>query len=222
MEATTSQTDPSKGEMERSRGDSCSRVPDGTPTDPRLLFSSSQRLLLSREGAISAALREKQKRWIKPSRSVPPGRVDTAYVKSRIASPIVVFACLAIVLPGCGGATPTDEQAVTDTVNAYHSAALAGDGRTACSYLTPAAQRLAAGRDLSGSPSASCARAIAHLDRDPRLSVNKDLSVTRVTVHGRKARANGESQSKAAVNFVDFELVKKGGQWKITYIFSSS
>jgi hypothetical protein len=150
-----------------------------------------------------------------------PDQLDTPDVKSRIASPILVLTCLAIVLPGCGGATPTDEQAVTDTVNAYHSAALAGDGRTACSYLTPAAQRLAAGRDLSGSPSASCARAIAHLHRDPRLSVNKDLSVTRVTVHGRKARAHGESPSKAA-GFVDFELVKKGGQWKITYIFSTS
>ena len=53
------------------------------------------------------------------------------------------------------------------------------------------------------------------------MSVNKELSVTRVTVHGHKARAYAESPSKAAV-FADYELVQEGGQWKITYIFSTS
>ena len=55
---------------------------------------------------------------------------------------------IAAVAPGCGGSGPSasDKQvaAITDTFNSYIAALQRGDGRTACSLLTPAYQRRAA------------------------------------------------------------------------------
>jgi hypothetical protein len=147
--------------------------------------------------------------------------MDTRGVKSWGAAWALVLVCVAMLQPGCEGGAPSDEQQVTDTVEAYRAALLDGDGKTACGYVTATARRRFGGHDRSGSR-ISCARQVGYLHRDPGfLRVGKDLSVTHVTVHGRKAKAHAESPSKAVVT-ADYGLVKKGGQWKIAYIFSTS
>jgi hypothetical protein len=130
----------------------------------------------------------------------------------------LALVCLGMLQPGCGGAAPSDEQRVTDTVNSYYAALLVGDGKTACGYVTAGAQRRFGARDRNGSR-ISCVRQVGFLRQHPGLI--KDLSVTRVAVHGHKARAYAQSPSKAAVT-ANYALVKRGGQWKITYVFSTS
>jgi hypothetical protein len=122
---------------------------------------------------------------------------------------------------GCGSGTASDEQRVTDTVDAYHSALLAGDGNTACGYMTPAMRQRIAGHDKNGAP-VSCARETFYLHQDPGfVRINKDLAVTRVSVHGDKAEVQAQSPSKQVVT-ANYQLVKRGGDWRIDSILGTS
>jgi hypothetical protein len=142
-------------------------------------------------------------------------------VKSWVGPSVLAVLLLGALQTGCGGSPATEEQRVTDTINAYQSALLAGDGETACGYATRALQRRLASRDRRGSP-ASCAREVAFVHRVPGfVKLNRDVAVTRVTVHGNTAKAHAKSSSKAVATAY-YELVKRRGQWKIDVILGTS
>jgi hypothetical protein len=136
-------------------------------------------------------------------------------MKGRGGMSALILISLGLV-PGC------DEQQVTDTVNAYQAALVAGDGRTACSYATPQFRKRLSGREIQGSPSISCPRQVAYLHSDPGfLSVNKEIAVTGVAVHGDKAQVHTRSLTKAMVTG-EYFLVRRGGDWKIAKFFGTS
>jgi hypothetical protein len=123
-------------------------------------------------------------------------------------------ACLGLLQTGCGGSTPTEEQRVTDAINAYQSALLNGDGETACGYATPALRRRLAGRDGSDSP-VTCAQEVASLQQVPGfVKLNRDVAVTQVAVHGDTAEVRAKSSSNPVVTAY-YKLAKRQGQWKI-------
>jgi hypothetical protein len=132
------------------------------------------------------------------------------------------MACLVLLQSGCGGSTPTAEQQVTDAINAYQSAVLAGDGETACGAVTSKFKRQLAGRDRNVSLDAACVHEVASLHEVPGfVKINKDVALTKVTVHGDKAQAQAKSRSQPVVT-ADYTLVKTRGDWKIDVVLGTS
>jgi hypothetical protein len=83
-------------------------------------------------------------------------------------------------------------------------------------------KRQLAGRDQNASLDAACVREVASLHEVPGfVRVNKDVALTKVTVHGDKAQAQAKSASQPVVT-ADYTLVKERGDWKIDVAFGTS
>jgi hypothetical protein len=91
----------------------------------------------------------------------------------------------------------------------------AGDGKVACTLMTPAAQTALVKRVKSLIPVNSCADAIAAVHGEAGAQVNiafADATVSKVTVTGGSATAVLTASGHSAVA----KLVKQGGAWKLT------
>jgi hypothetical protein len=127
---------------------------------------------------------------------------------------------IAAVAPGCGGSGPSasDKQvaAITDTFNSYIAALQRGDGRTACSLLSPAYQRRAAKLitpiKKPQLKAASCSEALSK----GTLPVLKTFhpSLERVQVNGKHASGFQPGQGPFGPQKTFF--VHLNGDWKIT------
>jgi hypothetical protein len=86
----------------------------------------------------------------------------------------------------------------------------------------PKFKRQLAGGDRNVSLDASCVREVASLHEVPGfVKINKDVALTKVTLHGDKAQAQAKSQSQPVVT-ADYTLVHRRGDWKIDAAFGTS
>jgi hypothetical protein len=137
----------------------------------------------------------------------------------RRALLVSLAALLAVAGAGCGGggSSATDKQvaAITDTFNSYIAALQKGDGKTACSLVTPAYQRRASRlvtptkqAQLKG---ASCAEALSK----GTLPILKKFhpSLERVQVNGN--HASGFQPGQGIFQPQKTLFTRLGGDWKI-------
>jgi hypothetical protein len=141
-------------------------------------------------------------------------------VKARF---LLVALVAALALAGCGGGGSGDEQAVKDTVTTFMSALARGDGATACSKATAAAQqRLTAQAAQAGS---NCPAIIAAISKRLPAEVKQGLEtaqVKKVTVKGNTATVTDHDITSKSGNLGPFlgsgatTLTKVGGSWKLS------
>jgi hypothetical protein len=137
------------------------------------------------------------------------------------ASSLAVLLVAALAAGGCGGSTPTPEQEVRDTIEAYNSAIAAGDGKRACGYLTPEGVRQVSRKHPEGRL-AACSENLAGQHKAPGFEqAASDFRITEVAVHGNEAQVRATTEPKAGSN-INFRLLKQAGAWKIDLILSSS
>ncbi|TMK41923.1 MAG: DUF4878 domain-containing protein [Actinobacteria bacterium] len=112
-----------------------------------------------------------------------------------------VAAMTAVVIAGCGSGSSSP----TDAVKQFISAIRGGDGKKACSLLTPTAQ----GQVISGR--FSCEQAVKQIGPllKPQLA---DVKVGNADVHGTDATVPVNTPQKHAV----YTLQKTGDRWVIS------
>ena len=134
-------------------------------------------------------------------------------------------AILAVAVAGCGSSrtpAPTEQQQVKQVLRSYLRAQTSGDGQTACSLLSNAAQRqlealvLQAGKGLLRAPP-SCQDAVGLVRAVGGAKLLNGLAnaqISRVRVQGDKATAqvvDGTAFSPQQVS-----LQRSGSSWRIT------
>lgn len=141
----------------------------------------------------------------------------------RRATILLFTALIAAAAIGCGSAdddsaspeTP-QEKAVAKTYSGYIAALKQGDGKTACSLLTPAFQRRAGASVAVGNRAnlkgAACVQAIEQGTLPQIQQVVPDLQ--RVVVKGNAASGLDPGEGQIGPQKVFFE--KLGGAWKIS------
>jgi hypothetical protein len=137
----------------------------------------------------------------------------------RRASIVGLAAALSIAAAGCGGGSGANDKqvaAITHTFDSYIAAIQRGDGKAACSLLTPAYQKRAAHLATpSRKPQvkgASCAEAISK----GTLSVLKKFhpSLERVQVKGN--RASGFQPGQGIFQPQKTFFARTNGKWRIS------
>jgi hypothetical protein len=143
-------------------------------------------------------------------------------VEDRKRYPLVAAVVAGLALAGCGGGSGagaggqvSDPAAVHTAVAAFTKAFGAGDGKAACTLMTPAAQAAFLKRVKSLTPVKDCAEAIAAVHGEAGAQVNiafADATVGNVKVTGGSATATLTASGHSAVA----KLAKQGGAWKLT------
>jgi hypothetical protein len=140
-------------------------------------------------------------------------------VEDRHSAALAV-AAVAVALSGCGGgggsgsSNSDDVRAVTQN---FVKAFGAGDGKTACTLLTPAGQ--AAFVKQVGGPLGvrDCAKAVEAAHGEAGAELNLDFSGAKV----QSVTVNGDSASavvSAGKRSLPATLSKAGGSWKLTAV----
>jgi hypothetical protein len=140
-------------------------------------------------------------------------------VEDRHSAALAV-AAVAVALSGCGGgggsgsSNSDDVRAVTQN---FVKAFGAGDGKTACTLLTPAGQ--AAFVKQVGGPLGvrDCAKAVEAAHGEAGAELNLDFSGAKV----QSVTVNGDSASavvSAGKRSLPAKLSKAGGSWKLTAV----
>ena len=145
---------------------------------------------------------------------------------SARAGKLLVAACLAGIMVGaCGSShtssTASGEQQITDVVRSYLTAQTQGDGKTACSLLTPDGQRQLealvvkrANGLIASRPSCTDAVSLVHSFAGSKLlNALSTARVARVKVNGDNATAQVVDGTAFAPQTVS--LAKVGGAWRI-------
>ncbi len=130
---------------------------------------------------------------------------------------------LAIALAGCGGggSKGSDQQQVTTAVTDFAHAFGDGDGKTACSLLTPGARDAFVARIASLVGTRDCAAAIGKLPAVAGVNVTgpfRTAKVDAVTVKGDTATA----RLTAAGHSAQVSLQKRDGDWLLTGVPGAS
>jgi 7-keto-8-aminopelargonate synthetase-like enzyme len=143
-------------------------------------------------------------------------------MEDRKRYPLVAGVVVALALGGCGSGggggssgTVSDPAAVRTAVAEFSKAFGAGDGKVACTLMTPEAQTALVKRVKSLIPVSTCAEAIAAVHGEAGAQVNiafADATVSKVKVTGGSATAVLTASGHSAVA----KLVKQGGAWKLT------
>jgi hypothetical protein len=138
-------------------------------------------------------------------------------VENRYRSAALAVAFVA--LAGCGGSSSSssdssDVRAVTDN---FVKAFGAGDGKTACTLMTPEAQAAFLKRVAGPLHVKDCAAAVAAAHSEAAAELNLDFSgasVQTVSVKGDSATAVLSAGSRS----LPAKLSSSGGSWKLTAV----
>ena len=131
----------------------------------------------------------------------------------------LAIAAVAVALAGCGGggsssSSTDDARAVTES---FVKAFGAGDGKTACTLLTPAGQT-AFVKQVGGALNVKdCAGAVAAAHGEAAAELNLDFSGASV----RSVSVNGDSGTavvRAGSRSLQAHLSNAGGSWKLTAV----
>lgn len=131
---------------------------------------------------------------------------------------LAVAAAICLTATGCGSSNtnsdsgPTDEEAITASVDSYYDGFGAGDGEAACAQLTDKAKEEIAGGLGGGIPSIDDATCASTIESVAELAAESDVGpprgeVTSVEVDGDSATAHLAGQGTKV------EMVKEDGTW---------
>ena len=130
--------------------------------------------------------------------------------------PLVVLLAAGAIVAGCGS---SDEDQVKQVLKDYNAALVDGNGKKACGLFTDDGQKRLAASLKAIAPSAT-SNDCAQLVRDISATITeangkriKAIKITKVKVAGKKA---------SAMSGVQTQLVKDGGDWKISDFAGSS
>jgi hypothetical protein len=140
-------------------------------------------------------------------------------VEDRHSAALAV-AAVALALAGCGGgggsssSSSDDAKAVTEN---FVKAFGAGDGKTACTLLTPSGQAAFVKKVGAALNVKDCPGAVAAAHGEAAAELNLDFSgatVQSVTVNGDTASAVVSAGKRS----LPAKLAKAGGSWKLTAV----
>jgi hypothetical protein len=136
---------------------------------------------------------------------------------------ISLLAAAAVLASGCGGggSKGSDQQQVSAAVTDFAHAFGKGDGKKACSLLTPSARNTFVTRIASLVGTRDCAQAIAKLPGLAGPNVTgpfQTATVSKVMVSGDNATA----VLTAAGHTAQVTLQKSGGSWLLTHVPGTS
>jgi ketosteroid isomerase-like protein len=131
-------------------------------------------------------------------------------------------AAVAVAVSGCGGgggssASSSDSSDVRATVTNFVKAFGAGDGKTACTLMSPEAQAAFVQQVRGPLKVQDCADAVAAAHGEAAAELNLDFSGASV----RDVKVNGDTASavvSAHGRSLPANLSKAGGSWKLTAV----
>lgn len=134
----------------------------------------------------------------------------------RFRAPVAVLAA-AVALAGCGGGSKSESEKARDAVKQYIAAFTGGDGAKACELMTKQTREQFVARVSVLTGTGDCGTAVKRLSQKAGPQILEALKKAKVG----NARIQGNAGTvplTSGPNRTDTQVLKEGGDWKVTSV----